>query len=223
MTTTAQSILRQVVETLADETSVRWTVAELCRYFNTGQHAIREIEPDATSVTATMALAAGARQTLPAQAAQLLDILGNTNGPGVRQTGRRAMDAQLPSWRTMTGQAVIQQWMFDDRDETVFYVFPPAAASGASLDVTYSAYPTAISESYTTSNTVADVTGNMGLPDKYANALREYVLSRAFAKDGEHPANQARSNAHYGAFVQALGGGSQGQTATQPVKTNPNP
>lgn len=222
MTTSAQSILRQVVETLADETSVRWTVAELCRYFNAGQNAIREVEPDATSVTAPLALVAGARQTLPAQAAQLLDILGNTDGAGVRQTGRRAMDAQLPGWRTLPGQTDIKQWMFDDRDETVFYVFPPAAV-GASLDVTYSAYPTAISDSYTLSQTVADVTGNLGLPDKYANALREYVLYRAFAKDGEHPANQARSAAHYAAFAQALGGSAQGKAATQPVKTNPNP
>lgn len=222
MTTTAKSILKQAATTLADADSDRWTVAEMCAYFNAGQNAIRELEPASTTVTAPLALVAGARQTLPAQAAQLLDILGNSNGAGVRQTGRRAMDAQLPSWRALTGQAVIQQWMFDERDETVFYVYPPAAV-GASLDVTYSAYPSAISEAYTTSNTLDDVTGNMGLPDKYANALREYVLYRAFAKDGEHPANQARSDRHYGAFVQALGAGTQGQTATQPVKTNPNP
>lgn len=215
MTTTAKSVLTRVAETLADENSVRWSVAELCRYFNDGQNAIRELNPDATSVTTTMALVAGARQALPAQAAMLLDIIGNTDGASIRQCGRKALDAQVPNWQQATASTTIRHFMFDDRDETEFYVYPPAAA-GASLEVRYSAYPTPISDGYTLASTVADVTGNMALPDKYANALREYVLSRAFDKDGEHPANAARSVKHYSAFLSALGMGAQAQAANNP-------
>jgi hypothetical protein len=219
MTTTAQSVLRQAVETLADDASVRWKVAELCRYFNAGQNAVRELDPTATGVTEPLALAAGARQLLPAAAAQLIEVIGNTTGPAVRQTGRRAMDAQLPGWQRMAGTLEVKQWMFDERDETAFYVFPPALL-GASLDVTYSAYPAPISEAYADSATVLTVTGNMDLPDKYANALREYVLYRAYAKDGEHPANAGRSDRHYAAFAAALGGSAAAEASSKPRKTN---
>lgn len=215
MSTPAQTLLLSVVTTLKDEGAVRWTIPELCAYFNEGQHAVREADPTATSVTESVALVAGARQSLPAGGAQLLEVLGNTDGAPVRQTGRRAMDAQLPAWRTMTGAATILQWMFDERDETAFYVYPPAAV-GASLDLTYSAYPTPIS---TAPTTLAAVSDPMGLPDKYANALREYILHRAYAKDAEHPANAQRADRHYAAFAAAVGMGEQATASTAPRRS----
>ena len=57
MTTAAQSIIRRVVETLQDTTSVRWPVAELVRYLNDGQREVVLYRPDSMVTNATVTLA----------------------------------------------------------------------------------------------------------------------------------------------------------------------
>ena len=47
-----------------DETAVRWPVHELVRWLNDAQRVIVGLRPDANNVTATVTLAAGARQDL---------------------------------------------------------------------------------------------------------------------------------------------------------------
>jgi hypothetical protein len=219
MATNASHILTTVANALADDTLVRWTTSELCRYFNDGQRAILEYAPDAKTITAPLALVAGARQSLPAGAASLLDVIGNTDAKmrAVRKCDRKVLDAQFPAWRSYTQALEIQNYTYDERDSTVFFVYPPAAV-GASLDVMYSAYPTDISTAYADGTLPSAVTGTMNLPDEYGNALREYVLYRAFTKDGEHPSNQQRAATHWGSFMSALGIEEEGN-----AKTNPRP
>ncbi len=45
MALTAQSIVKRVVDTLQDHTSVRWTIPELCRYFNDAQREVILLSP----------------------------------------------------------------------------------------------------------------------------------------------------------------------------------
>ena len=45
------------------------------------------------------------------------------------------------------------------------------------------------------------VTGDLGVPDIYANAVQDYVLYRAYTKDSEYAGNAARAQAHYAAFA----------------------
>ena len=51
MAITAQSLIRRVVETLQDNTSIRWPVAELVRYLNDGQREVAIYRPDAVRVS----------------------------------------------------------------------------------------------------------------------------------------------------------------------------
>lgn len=202
MAISAQSILTRVITTLADETSVRWTVPELIRYLNDGQREVVTYRPDATATTASVALSAGARQTLPAAAYKLLDIIRNTGGTksAIRKIDMKLLDAQLPAWQNGVQSGTIKHYMYDVREIHVYYVYPPASTA-ASIEMLYSAAPTDIAEQ----TSLGSVTGNISVLDLFANALGDYILFRAFAKDAEYAGNAARATAHYQAFQNGVG------------------
>lgn len=212
MSITAQSVIRRVVDTVQDLTSIRWTLRELVRYLNDGQREIIVYRPDAIRTSADVTLVAGVRQSLPALGTKLIDIPRNTSGAAITKVARNILDS-VPSWTTLTSVTVIKHYCYDERDPTAFLVYPPAASSGASLQVIYSALPTdiaqpaegaAITPSMTESDTT-QVAGTISVPDIYANALNDYILYRSFLKDSEFAGNSARAVSHYAAFANALG------------------
>ena len=206
MSLPVQGILQRCVITIQDNTSVRWTIAELVRYFNDGQREVILFRPDAMTTYAPQVLVAGTRQTIPAMGTKLIDVLRNTSGNkrSIRQVNREILDAQTPGWHGLAGVTEINHFVYDPRDPKVFYVYPPAAPAGASVDLIFSALPVDIAEP-ADGLTYTAVVGNMSVPDIYANVLQDYVLYRAYLKDAEYAGNGARSQMHRGAFDGALG------------------
>jgi hypothetical protein len=217
MTIAAQSIIRRVVETMQDNTSVRWPVAELVRYLNDGQREVVLYRPDSMVTNATVALAGGAKQALPTNGSKLIDVIRNTGGTkrSVRMTVRNILDTQSPNWYNLTGVTEVLHYMYDPRDPKVFYVYPPAASTGASVEIVYSAYPTDITEP-ADGAVYSAVSGNISLPDIYGNVLADYILYRAYTKDSEYAGNAQRAQAHYGAFQAALTTEMAGTTGVAP-------
>ena len=135
MTTTAQSVILRAATTLQDLSAVRWSTAELVRYLNDGQRDIVLVRPDATATLASLTLAAGARQVIATAGAKLLEVIRNTSGTkrAIRLVARKLLDAQNSSWYSLTGVTEIKHYMFDQREPRLFYVYPPAPSSGASV------------------------------------------------------------------------------------------
>jgi len=224
MSIAAQALIRRVVETLQDTTSIRWPVAELVRYLNDGQREIIVHRPDAMVTNASLALIAGTKQSLPANGAKLIDVVRNSAGNrrAIRMCAREILDAQSPGWHNLSGVTEIVHFMFDPRDPKVFYVYPPAATSGAWVDLVYSALPTDIAEPAAGTDFAA-VSGNISVPDIYSNALQDYVLYRAYTKDSQYAGNEARAQARYAAFANALGIEIKATVAVAPSAAgNPN-
>ena len=224
MSIAAQALIRRVVETLQDTTSIRWPVAELVRYLNDGQREIIVHRPDAMVTNASVSLASGTKQSLPANGAKLIDVVRNSAGNkrAIRMCAREILDAQSPGWHNLSGVTEIVHFMFDPRDPKVFYVYPPAAASGASVDLVYSALPTDIAEPAAGTDFAA-VSGNISVPVIYSNALQDYVLYRAYTKDSQYAGNEARAQARYAAFANALGIEIKATVAVAPSAAgNPN-
>ena len=204
MAISAQAIIRRVVETLQDHTSIRWPVPELVRYLNDGQRDIKLHRPDTVRQTGEIALVSGSRQTLPANADKLIEIWHNkASKRAVQMVDRRILDDQTPGWHALPGSADILHYTYDPRIPTEFFTYPPAAA-GAVLVGAYSVNPTDIPEPVDGSLYTA-VTGNVSVIDSLSNALQEYVLYRAYTKDSEYAGNAARAQAHYTMFANALG------------------
>lgn len=204
MPISAQSVIRRAVETLQDPTSVRWPISELVRYLNDGQREVVLYRPDSMVTSAPRPLAVGTRQTLP-NGSKLIEVVRNTGGTkrAVRMVNREILDAQTPGWHNLTGTTDILHYMYDPRDPTVFYVYPPAA-TGASVEIVYAAYPADIVEPADGAMYTA-VSGNIALPDIYGNVIQDYILYRAYTKDSEYAGNAQRAQAHYAAFANALG------------------
>lgn len=221
MAITAQSIIRRVVDTLQDNTSIRWPVGELCRYFNDGQREVILYRPDAMVTNAAQALVSGSKQGIPSTGSKLIEVVRNTTSKkAIRICNREILDAQQPNWHSLTGVAEVVHYTYDPRDPKVFYVYPPSNGS-TSVDLIYSNTPTDISEP--TSGDYTAVTGNLSLPDIYGNVIQDYILYRSWGKDSEYAANFARSQAHYAAFANALGIEIKATVAVAPTsRGNPN-
>lgn len=187
---------------LQDETPVRWTQTETLAWINSGLNEILFLKPNALVTTTTMICVAGTKQSLPTGALLLLDITRNmgTNGttPGatITKVERNILDALLPTWHTVTANAVTQYYMYDPRNPRTFYVYPaqPTSSFGY-LELSYSTTPTPLSA----------LANNIPLDDIYEMVLVDYVLYRAYSKDSEVAASQQMATAHYQAFTGALG------------------
>lgn len=223
----AQSIIRRAFEILQDTTAVRWPTNELVRWLNDGQREVVMYRPDSMATNATITCVQGTKQTIPNGGAKLINVVRNANHAtkrAIRLIEREVLDAQTPTWHSMSDSTVVLHYMFDPRDPKTFYVYPPAAST-VQLDIVYSAYPTDITEPAVGADYTA-VSGNVSVPDIYANAILDYILYRAYSKDSEYAGNAQRAQAHYTAFANSMGVEIKGTLGVSPNLTgsvfNPN-
>jgi hypothetical protein len=197
VTTTVASLLSKATTLLQDSGNIRWSAVELLGWLNDGQRELVQLRPTAYIKNVAVQLAAGSKQAIPADGIVLIDISRNMGTTGtdagdmVRQTNRDLMDAHSPDWHTGSTSATVKQFMYDlARGPRVFYVYPPQPTSGMGyVEMLYAAIP-------------ADCTsnGNLVLDDVYANALLNYILYRAYAKDSEFGANMQLAAGYYAMF-----------------------
>ncbi len=217
MTISAQSIVQTVVQDLGDPTSVHWTIDNICRWFNDGQRDAVTRRPDLTSTRATKSLSAGTVQTLPTGGTGLLDIPRNASGTkrAITKVDRTILDRHQPGWHNLTGVTEILHYCYDVREPLTFLVYPPAASSGASVELVYTASPTDITIP-SPGGTYTNVSGNLSLPDQFAIAIQHYIKWRAYTMDGEPNANAEKAAAAFAAYSSALGDEINAKMAAQP-------
>ena len=200
MALTASQVLTRAGDLIQDATNVRWSAAELLRWLNDGRREIAITRPDIYAVVAVVTLAAGTRQTVPTDSSRFLDAYRNMDATGqipgrsVRLVKREHMDEYSPDWHSATA-GVTQDFMFDERVPTAFFVYPPALA-GAKLEIAYAQAPADVVE--------GDTLTQEGI---YAGALVDYICYRAFLKDATHAGNAQRSASAYAQFAAAIGAG----------------
>jgi hypothetical protein len=201
-TTVASTITNKASIFLADANQSRWLPTELLGWLNDGQAEICSLVPNANPSTSTIVLAAGAKQTAPADALYVngfirnMGVGGAVPGSIIKQVTRNFLNSFIVNWANATPSTVVTHVAYDPADSNIdFYVYPPQPASGmSSIEIVYSKIPTAIS-------LITDV---ITIRDIYANALLDYVLYRAFGKDSEYGNQSDRSQIHYKMFSQAL-------------------
>jgi hypothetical protein len=203
MTVSAQSIFERVVRTLNDDTSVRWNIPELCRYFNDGQRDICVRRPDAMNTRTTHTLVAGYKQSLPANGTKLIDINANGLKNAVTLVPAALLDSQMRGWRNIPGTNDVLHYTYDARDPKTFEVYPPALAT-ATVDMEYAALPTDIAIP-ALGTVFTDVTGNLSVGALFSNALQNYILYRCYIKDTEFAANPARAQTFKDYYADDLG------------------
>jgi hypothetical protein len=197
MTTTVQSVLKEVQTALQDESGVRWSAVELAEHLNDGQREIAVIRPEMFVVNDVLSCAAGAKQALPAACINFMDAPRITNGSSIRKVDRWILDSVLPSWYDSTKTAALKHFCYDPNQPNTLYVYPPAIAA-TSIDIVYSTLPQDVQTPGGAAYSTA--TGNISVDDIFKNSLIHFCLFRAYSKDAEFGGNVALSTAHYSMF-----------------------
>lgn len=214
----AKRILQEVT---ADGT--RWTNDELAGWLNEFYQAAVGLKPDVSTVNEEVTLAAGTKQSIPDTGLRLLDVIRNTTGKmtGISVTTRKSLDTIRRAWHSDPASTRIEHYVFDDLDPTTFYVYPPAADTGAVVEILYSTVPAP----HDLSDFAVYSLEAFKLNDAHAPAATDYILYRAFAKDAETPQNLNRSRMHYQNYAQQLTGKRQADQAYSPNSpdTSANP
>ncbi len=176
-TYTAQSIIDEASTQLLDPSNTRWTRAELLSWVNDGQRQIVLMSPNATNKVSVVQLVSGSRQTIPSDGWALLELIrymgtdGTKPGRAVRLASRELIDAYNPDWHNDAKAAMPKHYIFDQQDQTVFYVYPPNNGQGY-VQLNYSPVPPVITNEATA----------IYVNDIFKGALLDYVLYRACSK-----------------------------------------
>lgn len=221
-TITVASILTKVSTILQDPTNIRWPTDELVLWLNDGQREVALYKPNAFVVNNAVVCAAGTKQTLPAAALSLIDIVrnmgtnGTTPGNSIRAVSREILDTQVPNWHSSTPSAVTKHYVYTPLDPKTYYVYPPQPASGQGyVELVYVSAPTDATSG-----------GNITIDDIYVTPLIDYILYRAYSKDAEYANNATLAVGYYQQFQALLQGKVTAETATNPNQAlapfNPN-
>ena len=105
-TTKVVDILDRAGIILQDSTSVRFPKQELLRFFNDSQKEVVLHRPDAKMVNTTFDCDNGSKQTLPAVALRLIEVVRNIGGRAITQVQKRILDETLPNWHESTAVEV---------------------------------------------------------------------------------------------------------------------
>ena len=209
---------------LVDETGIRWSVPEMCKWINAATNELVMLKPTALTANVAVELRPGTKQNLVGatfkdtqsgvsttiKPIQLLDVSRNLGASGLEDDAGRAvtgiardiLDTTLPGWHTVIAGEV-QHYAFDPKDPKRFYVYPGTAGNWH-VEVIVSRSPV---------NALGDDDATYGtndidpeIDDIYEGALVDYCMYRAYLKDSEHTSNAQRAQWHYEAFRSALGG-----------------
>lgn len=198
--TTGTEIDREARALLQDKDTVHWAAADMIDWINAFQRDLVTHKPKAGTVTKNLDITANsAKQSVPATTIQLLDVIcdmgtdGATPGRAITLTTIERLAASRPNWRRDAGPCV-RHWMQDDRDASVFYVWPqvPTATKveGRTVD-----HPTAISA----------LTTALTAPAEYRNAGVHFVLFKAYSQDAADSLHAELAAMHYGLYAGMLG------------------
>jgi len=173
--------------------SPRWTDAEFLTYANAFFRELASLAPAAVTSRVTLALAAGAYQSLPDAYVDLVELSSNAGGTSMREVSYAALKASL-SWGNVEADAD-GPLEYARVTGSEFAVYPVVPGGGANVTA-FVVYPPTIS-------TVNDAVP--ASPDLLP-ALYQYMIYRARSKDAEDTIMMARGQEAYQKFRTLIGG-----------------
>jgi len=206
-TITAQTLINRVTAAiLNDSGKVRFLEAHLLAFLNEAQRFIASLQPEAYSAPRNLTLAAGAVQAVPADVNLIMkprhNVVAGAPGRAITGVTEELLNTVDPNWRSGTQTATVKHIVFDPTiDKTTFLVYPPAV-NGTVV-------------SLVTNNTPADILigATILLDDSYEAPIANYMLSRAYQKDGEYAGDPVRESSYMNMVKEQLGVKAQSDAA----------
>jgi hypothetical protein len=211
-TITAKSIIDKASTQLLDPNNIRWPRTELLGWVNDAQRQITVMSPNATNKVTVIQLVVGTRQSIPSDGWTLLDVIrymgttGTTPGRVPRIISQQVLNDFNPNWHSATPATVPLNFLYDQQDQTVFYVYPPSNGKGY-LQINYSPIPADLSSE----NSVISIN------DIFQTSILDYVLYRANSKDAEYAPGVTLAAGYLQTFMATMQAKSD-----QELKNSPN-
>lgn len=200
-----QELVDIVQDQLNDPDGRVWSTSDLVDYLNAGIRQILIHRPDEYTEYEVIALVSGTKQSLPADARRLLDVVRNmgtdqsTPGTRVQMVSKQSLDLFKRDWHvsnTSTWQEEVWNAVYDEREPDKFWVSPPSDGNG-SLEILVSKIPDPITET--------TLTVDFPLNDTYANPVMEWMMYLAHNKEYDSQASAQEALQHMQTFARMLG------------------
>ncbi len=201
----------RVSEVLSDIGTITYTLDQLRQWIIESELALIGLVNSSNIVTESHYCEPGTMQNLSSGGVRLHSVIRNMGsgavpGPAIRLVDRSTKDEFEPDWHMAEQEAVIQEYIYDERNPTKFMVSPPALPNTfVELELTKEGGPY---------NIATDEL--MAVSDVYMAGLVEWVLYRCFSRSDEDTPEYARSHSHYSKFLQLIGIKSQVDKSTSP-------
>jgi len=145
----------------------------------------------------------------------LIDVtnVGSGTFKALRKVDRKMLDATQPNWLSLAPSSSVVHFMYEPTEPRVFFLYQPPT-EGLAVDIVVSAYPADVATP--TGRPYSTVSGNIALPDVWANTLYSYIMFRAYNKDAEFGGNAQLAMTHYQQFKVGMGEQLQSSTAVAP-------
>lgn len=197
---TVEAVARQ----LYDDTFVSWTENELLGWLRDGVAALAKHRPELFIRTAWETLVGGPKQTRPEGTIRVLRGIMSRITPAsqpraVTPFDIASMSAVHPRWAQDFPGEIRQVAIV--ADDEAYYVYPPAIA-GAQLLLEQAKLPAMPASSAASGYNTAFI----DLDARYAPALIDYVLHRAYSKNVDAGGQPERAGLHYQNFIQGVRG-----------------
>lgn len=197
-------LIRRAARIVQDVDGTRWDEPEWLDWFNDGRRAMAIVRPTEFARRLPVYLEQGTLQQVPAEAFLLLRIDCNLQFADPRRPGRGVtmvdfdlLTAMHPGWQdegVFPYAAEVKHFTYTTADPMQFHVFPGNDGTGL-VEATVAVLP----------DEAIAVGEPIGVRAVFANALVDYMLYRAFSKDGDMPGMAERAGSHFGMFNSALG------------------
>lgn len=211
----ASELLDRITRDLNDINHVRWSEATLLDYLTAAQRMIVSLRPMANAVTLSDHLLEGGNtlQHIPAGYYTLIDVVRNmgqdgfTPGLPITVVERDTLDDANSNWHTETGSTVIDNYTYDERNPTSFYITPPASTeTDVFVEIVVSKAPAR----------VGAVTENVEIDDVFEEAIREYMMYLALSQNSDSAYDREKAKAHLQTFYLSLGEDLKARILTSP-------
>ena len=221
ITNRVRVILRDI-----DEGGIQWLDRELINWYNEAVEEVVRVRPEASSSTEDIQLVAGAKQSLPAGATRLLEVVCNmpngSEGRVILRADKAVLDIEDRNWMTGTRSDTVIRYANSMTDPRTFYVKPPSlgTTSVAQMRIVVDAPPTPLAFGDDT-ETAASLSATFGLPTVYAPAIANYILYRAFSKMTGNADAQNRANTFLTIFNQQISASMQSMEQNNAATRDP--
>jgi len=189
--------LEDVAVDLGDPNYDFWSKGDLLAMLIDGLGEALPFIPDQFTHSQDVTLVDGAQQALPVNvvdlSAPVCNLVAGVPGRAIRAINLYALDRASPTWRTATPSATTKGVSYEVANPDVFYVTPPGIAGNA-IRLALVLQP-------------VDLTFGDDVPvdETYFSALKNYLFFRAYARDDDHAAQNARAMAHFEVFKLGIG------------------